>query len=387
MRSMGRRSKYDGIYERCGRWTGQAYLPGGGRRSIGTHDTEYQAWKAKLAILAEVERTPTRGRETCAEFAARWRDDFNYIRTDGSLRFSPEHYRNLGYALRPFVEEFGPCILASFPCERAKPWAAKQRDSVRRAVRSMFNDAVPELTGVNPFAGLGLEQSRGRSDLVAITEEELHALADCALALGSYGPVMRALILFSGYVGPRLIGARHVRPQDVDLSNGTVYLQTPGKRVAPRRVALFDQPAEAIARMPQRLGANWLFTSKTGRQLSQTNLHSPWDTVRTTFASKLDPRRADELRQSRKPRRQPDGTMEHGEMEWHELRHCAATIMARNGVTREDAAWQICHSKGESKLIDRVYTHLTDDERLLRVRGASAPVSPEIDRIREVANG
>lgn len=370
---MGRRSKYPGIYPRSGRWTGQAYLPGGGRRNIGTHDTEHQAWKAKLAILQEAESAPIRGSETCGEFASRWRDDFNYTRTDGSSRFSDEHYRNLGYALAPFIKGFGSESLARFPRERAKPWAAKQKASVIRAVRSMFNDAVPELTPVNPFAGLGLEQSRGRSDLVVITEDELHVLADCGLALGSYGPMMRALILFSGYVGSRLIGTRHVRPQDVTAE--TVRLVNPGKRVAPRTVALFDHPAEAIARMPQRLGAEWLFTSKTGRQLTQTNLHSPWDTVRTAFAQKLDPRRADELRRSR-----PRG----GEMEWHELRHCAATIMARNGVSREDAAWQICHSKGDSKLIDQVYTHLTDDERLLRVRGRTQTRTQTDDEVRRL---
>lgn len=367
---MARRSKYPGIYQRSGRWTGQAYLPGGGRKNVGTHDTDREAWKAKLRILAEFDARPTRGSETCAQFASRWRDDYNYRRSDGTPRWADEHLGNLGYALKPFTARFGSEKLAHFPAEEARPWAAKQPTSVLRAVRSMFNDAIDShLCAVNPFAGLKLEQSRGRSDLVVITEEELHTLADCALALGSYGPMMRALILFSGYVGSRMIGTRHIRPQDVDLANGTVLLQKPGKRVSARRVVLFDHAADAIARMPQRLGAPWLFTTPTGSQLTQTNNSGRWHTVRTTFATKLDPRRAEELRQSRG---------RGGEMEWHELRHCAATIMARNGVSREDAAWQIGHSKGDGHLIDQVYTHLTDDERLLRVRGHG--LSEGVDR-------
>src|SRR5436190_14857873 len=49
-----------------------------------------------------------------------------------------------------------------------------------------------------------LEQSRGRKDLIALTEDELHELADCALDVhDGYGPAFRAMILFAGYVGLR----------------------------------------------------------------------------------------------------------------------------------------------------------------------------------------
>ena len=54
----------------------------------------------------------------------------------------------------------------------------------------MFNDAINDglHPGPNPFANLRLEQSRGRKDLIALTEDELHELADAALGCsGSTG--------------------------------------------------------------------------------------------------------------------------------------------------------------------------------------------------------
>lgn len=72
----------------------------------------------------------------------------------------------------------------------------------------MLGDAMRDgLIDLNPFSELRLPGSRGRKDLVALTEPELVALADVALAremeLGEYGREYRAMILFSGYVGLR----------------------------------------------------------------------------------------------------------------------------------------------------------------------------------------
>ena len=70
----------------------------------------------------------------------------------------------------------------------------------------MFTDAIDDGVhpGPNPFANLRLEQPRGRKDLVALTEPEVHQLADLALdACGAFGLQFRAMILFAAYVGLR----------------------------------------------------------------------------------------------------------------------------------------------------------------------------------------
>ena len=88
-----------------------------------------------------------------------------------------------------FVEKFGSRRLSSIDRLEARAWA-QENPSRARVVRAMLNDAIDVgLITQNPFARLGLEQSRGRRDLVVLSEEELSELADHALEIhGEYGP-------------------------------------------------------------------------------------------------------------------------------------------------------------------------------------------------------
>ena len=84
------------------------------------------------------------------------------------------------YALKMFAEEFERVRLSEFDRMTARAWALRHPQSNVRVVRAMFNDAINDglHPGPNPFANLRLEQSRGRKDLVALTEEELDELAE-----------------------------------------------------------------------------------------------------------------------------------------------------------------------------------------------------------------
>jgi hypothetical protein len=65
----------------------------------------------------------------------------------------------------------------------------------------MFQDAVDAgMVPVNPFSRLNIEASTGRRDLAPLTVSELHRLADLSLDVHGpeYGPVLRAMILFTG---------------------------------------------------------------------------------------------------------------------------------------------------------------------------------------------
>src|SRR5512133_3831611 len=75
-----------------------------------------------------------------------------------------------------------------------------------KIARAMFNDAIDAgLIRANPFANLRLEQSRGRKDLDALSEDEIRQLADAALAAfdDAFGLVMRAWVLVAGFTGVR----------------------------------------------------------------------------------------------------------------------------------------------------------------------------------------
>ena len=89
----------------------------------------------------------------------------------------------------------------------------------------MFQDAVDAgLIDINPFSRLNIEGSPGRRDHEPLTVEELHRLADLALDVHGpeYGPVMRAMILFTGYVGPRLVEGCAVEWPWIDFARSEV---------------------------------------------------------------------------------------------------------------------------------------------------------------------
>lgn len=326
---------------------------------VGTRDTYREA---KELEREEAGKVRVKGRETVAQFCSRYIEDFNY----GGERWESDSLKNIRYALATFSEHFGREKLARFPSHEALPWASRQSESVVRIVRCLFNDAIrAELAPSNPFAGLGLERSRGRADIVAITEEELHLLADTALAnCATFGPVMRALILFQGYVGCRPKETFNLRRQDVDFTGGTVYIR-PSKNGKARTIILPPQAAQALARIPARVDSEWLFTSPTGHKLNKTSITYWWNKVRGVFESKLDPRRAGELRDARP--RQSAITL-------YELRHAAATILLERGVSSVDVGYQLGHvdrmGKPRGDLVESLYGHMTERTRLERIRGA-----------------
>jgi len=157
----------------------------------------------------------------------------------------------------------------------------------------MFNDAINEglHPGPNPFANMRLEQSRGRKDLTALTETELHELADCALDVhDGYGPAFRATILFAGYVGLRpgelcALERRDVAGDEVTIRqnlDGTNQLKAP-KNGRVRTVTLPPPAREALLDVPSRLDVPWLFTTPRGVRLSKGSLHYYWRPVRARF--------------------------------------------------------------------------------------------------------
>lgn len=339
------------------------HLGHGKRKWLGTFDTEQEAWAAGL--VAEEQLDAVADEETWSAFADRWLEDYNHVRKDGSLRWSVEHQRNLRYALDGFTEKWGAVPLSAFPKGEALSWVGKQPEYVLRAVRSMLNDArKDQLIDVNPFERLGLEKSKGRSEIVALTEEEVQLLAECALgACGSYGKTMHAFVLWQAYVGPRPLTTFNVRVPEFHASEGTVYLRGPGlKRHAPRTVIVPPAACAVVARLPISLDQKWLFVSPRGHQLTSSSLSHHWNKFRGIFDSKLDPRRAQELRDAR-----PSG----GSVEPYELRHFCATDMWERGLEQgrdvvDDIAWQLANS---AEKIRELYGHPTDSGRRQRLHG------------------
>ena len=190
------------IVNRDGRYGVVVYDPATkGKRWVGTFASRREA---KDAEREASRRRVSWTRLTGEELAVLW--------LSHHPRAAVATQRNYKYALQKFRQDFGRSRLSDLDRVTARAWALAQPQSNVRAVRAMFNDAINDglHPGPNPFAGLRLEQPRGRKDLIALKEVELQALADKALAvLGDYGPTFRAMILFAGYVGLRRVSCSH----------------------------------------------------------------------------------------------------------------------------------------------------------------------------------
>ena len=238
------------------------------KRWVGTFKT--------LAEAREAERDAGRrrgvGRLTCGEFARLWLAE--YARPAGATRQS---YR---YGVAAFADEFERVRLADVDRLTARSWALRSPPNNVKVVRSMFSDAINDglHPGPNPFSNLRLEQSRGRKDLIALTEGELNALAGAALDVhGEFGPTFRAMVVFAAYVGLRPGELCALERGDIGRDEVTIRqnLDGTGTIKAPKngreRIVVLPPPArEALADVPVRLDIPWQFVTPRGRRFSKT---------------------------------------------------------------------------------------------------------------------
>jgi integrase len=271
------------------------------------------------------------------------------------------------YALQSFKADFARTRLRDLDKPTARAWALHAPQSNVRVVRAMFSDAINDglHPGPNPFANLRLEQPRGRRDLTALTEPELHELANCALEChGAFGPTFRAMILFAGYVGLRpgelyALERADVGSDEVTMRqnlDGTGELKLP-KNDKPRIVILPPPARDALRDVPPRVDVPWLFVTPRGKRFSKGSLLYYWRPVRARFG---------------RP-----------EMDFYELRHFCATHLLELGVSHADVALQLGHTDGGA-LVMSTYGHPSEDAARERLKRA---YSPSVTALTERATG
>jgi integrase len=311
------------------------------KRWVGTFKT--------LGEAREAERTASRrrgvGRLTCGEFTELWLTD--YARAAGATR------RTYRYGIAAFGKEFGHVRLSEFDRLTARNWALRAPQSNVRIVRAMFTDAINDQLhpGPNPFANLRLEQSRGRKDLIALTEDELTELCQKALdVLGEFGPAFRAMVIFSAYVGLRPGELFALERSDVGRDEVTIRQNLDGTGIikVPKngreRIVVLPPPArEVLADVPVRLDVPWQFVTPRGRRFTKSSLYYYWNPVRAAFG-------------------RPG-------MDFYELRHFCATHLLELGVSHADVAIQLGHTDGGA-LVMSTYGHPSEDLARERVKRA-----------------
>ena len=314
------------------------------KKWVGTYATLREARAAERAAAARPARA---GATDAGAFAARWVDDYP--------RSAAATQRTHRYALRKFIEDFTGTPLDAIDRPTARGWAMKVPPNNARIVRAMFTDAINDglHPGPNPFANLRLEQPRGRKDLIALTEPQVHELASCALgAHGAFGPSFRAVILFAAYVGLRpgelcALECGDIRGDEVMIrrsldGTGAIKATKNGKE---RVVILPPVAREALNDVAAWPDVPWLFTTPRGMRFSKGTLHYYWRPVRTAFGRPT--------------------------MDFYELRHFCATHLLEMGVSHSDVAVQLGHTDGGA-LVMSTYGHPTEAgarERLKRAYG------------------
>ncbi len=268
--------------------------------------------------------------------------------------------------LKPLRADFGELDLADLDRMNAKRWAVARSRGNSRVARNMFNRAIEdELIRVNPFDNLRLETPRGRKDITAITEDELIEIADKATStfkqnvpgiMADYGQVFRAVILTAGYAGPRLSEVASLEWGDLDAKRQEVTIRS-GKGGKARIIVLPPAALEAIQALPRHITSERIFPSKRGKKLTKGTIGEYWRTVRGAWG-------------------RPETT-------FHELRHCAATLMLKKGVSHADVAHQLGHSDG-GRLVMELYGHPSEIDARRNIRAA---FGQNVARLKKVADG
>lgn len=336
-----------------------------------------ERWAKRLearALAARDEARPSRRDETCGSFAARWTEDF-----DGhSERGRSEATRLLNAErVSRFAREFAGRTLRSIERTEARAFA-KANPSHVAALRAMFNDAVEDrLADENPFAKLGLAQSRGRADIVVLTREEVDLLSETARRVHghAFGDEVAAMIQWGAYTCCRpgeTFAARYSR-LDVDTYDVREQFNSRLRREAEPKhgsvgLIYVPEPARAaVLERPRRLADDLMFRTTTGRQFSAPSWHYTWGPVRAAFV--------DSLPESH-PLRQRLADDPKDKLDFYELRHFGASYMLN---VLELEPWVIAQQLRQSDggaLVVKLYGHPERRVAIDRLRRAFAGARP-----------
>ena len=303
------------------------------KRHIGTFGTKKEATNAEADWQL---RTRPTGRETCDQFAERWMRD--YPRPSASTR------RTHTERTRRFAKDFEGVKLADVDRRAARTWALTHPNDAP-VVSTMFADALRDgLVQINPFAQLRLPRSRGRKDIVAMTEADVIALADLALdplmELEDFGREYRAMILWAGFVGTRPGETFALRRDDIAGEHVNVrrsYSSHTHETTAPkngreRTITIPPVVVTALDDVPHH-PSGLLFETPTGCQWTASLHHRYWVKMRLL---------------ANRPK-----------MAFYELRHASATMLLERGAPPWDVAIQLGHTDGGQLVMER-YGHPTE---------------------------
>lgn len=261
-----------------------------------------------------------------------------------------------------FLRYFGDRPLSSISPLEARAWATggitrdgqefPRHKHVMSSARAMFSDARRDgLIDISPFDRLGVDTKAVRNT-IAIPELTLAALVEAAKSVwGAYGRVFGAMILFAAYTAMRPGKLFALRPSHVRFEDGRIEIvdawnQKLGRFTKPKmshdhEVVLFPEAAAALRSLPAPVDDGYWFTTQDGVHFRQPSLHYYWNPVRVTVGL--------------------------ANMDFYELRHFCATLMADMGFSAQDIARQLGH-RDNGAIARQHYMKQDADRQLSRIR-------------------
>lgn len=266
--------------------------------------------------------------------------------------------------VKKFATDFEGVLLDAIGAKAAREWAAENRGRVA-AVRTMLNDAVKDqLIDRNPFANLGLKQSKGRKNIEPLTADEVSQLARTADEMFPGWPVLSGMILVAAYAGLRLGEVIALRWSDIDWEQGEIHVTRQYRRNGSvslpksgeaRTIVMLGPAADAIRAIPKNGPEGLVFYSRRDAARISHSIHTYfWSPVRAAFYAQLPAERQAKIGPS---------------LDFHELRHFCGSYLADHGVSAMDIALQLGHTDG-GRLAQELYIHSYEDNARERIRRA-----------------
>jgi integrase len=301
-------------------------------RWLGSFDTEAEALRAER----DANLQPGKDAPTVEQWGRIWLSD--YARPAPATRLV---YRQ---AVKVITEAVGEVRLDEVDRPAARRLANGWPRNTSAVARTMWEDAKRDgVCRENPWANLRLQQSRGRRDIVALTESDVIELANVAERVHKdYGLEARAIVLVLAYVAIRPGELCALKWADVDVADREMHvrrsLDATGSEKLPkngkmRTVTIPPQALRSLESVPRNLGDDYVFHSVTGRRLTKANLWYLWKPIAVAWE-----------------------TLGHDHIDLYELRHAAATMLLERGATHGDVAVQLGHEDGGALVLER-YGH------------------------------
>lgn len=224
---------------------------------------------------------------TVAQWRDRWLSDPLFARPKQSTMV------HLAERTKAFAAVHGTLPLDRVGDSVVAQWlAGGTRNSTVPALRTMFADAAGAKAGrliaLNPFAGLGIEKSKGNRDRQPPTQQQMEQMV--ALAWEITAPSFAGYLEFACCTAIRPGELDALRLDRIDDEAGEIHVVTQYNaklrrfttpKYGPYTVALVGRARDVLVRTPRQQGdGDWAFTTLRGHHYTPSSRNHHWNRVR-----------------------------------------------------------------------------------------------------------